>query len=276
MFPQLAQFTNLRLLPPPIFTELKILGELRLHVADEDDVGSVWPRIKPSCLPSNDQRNSRMCSAGKSVICLPGEPSMGCDQRLSVPALRTAYTTALPSGEKRICPLRGRSKSTLFSSSQSRPPQSSALRYARRGDRKWRPRQFSHREKHRNPRSARRKLLWPVLRRREPSSGGCRWLRPDKTPSHSMNKSDTGPLCRWKSFKIAAASVHPPNVQHAISFAEDAGKNNEAAVGTSERRIRNCVCGQGQRRTVAGHRIQDGEPRRPFRIMRLSRIQANW
>src|SRR5437867_6644143 len=50
---------------------------------------SVWPRMRPSLRPSRDQLKSLISSDLKSVICLPGEPSRGCSQRLAVPPLRT-------------------------------------------------------------------------------------------------------------------------------------------------------------------------------------------
>jgi hypothetical protein len=49
---------------------------------------SVWPRTTASLLPSHDQWKSQMCSDLNEVICLPGEPSSGCCQRLSTPLSR--------------------------------------------------------------------------------------------------------------------------------------------------------------------------------------------
>src|SRR5579885_688118 len=75
---------------------------------------SLCPRINPNCLPSGDQWKSLMCSVVNCVICFPGEPSSGCNQRLSTPAVLTGYTTALPSCEKRMGPLRECWKSIVF------------------------------------------------------------------------------------------------------------------------------------------------------------------
>src|SRR5580704_14489486 len=50
---------------------------------------SVCPRTRASCFPSKDQWKSKIRSDVKLVICLPFDPSSGCDQRLSTPPSRT-------------------------------------------------------------------------------------------------------------------------------------------------------------------------------------------